>query len=110
MPHNLKGIYIMIINFEKMGDNETSKVCELIDKAIKLEWDHNYSEVGVNENNGNVYIYNEDEPYTLFIDLANDLMACKTDYDTGEEDIIEVGSMSRHDLEKWGNQPILKVI
>lgn len=100
----------MIINFEKMGNNETLKVCELIDKAIKLQWDHNYSEVGVNELNGNVYIYNEMIPYTLFIDLSNDLMACKTDYETGEEDIIEVDNMSLHDLETWANQPILRVV
>jgi len=100
----------MNINFENMGDNETLKVCELIKKAIKLEWDHNYSEVGVNENNGNVYIYNEMIPYTLFIDLSDDLMACKTDYETGEEDIIEVGEMSWFELEKWGDQPILKVV
>jgi len=100
----------MNINFKNMGNNETSKVCELIDKTIKFEWDHNYSEIGFNENSGNVYIYNEDVPYTLFIDLSDDLMACKTDYETGEEDIIEVGEMSRHDLEKWGNQPILKVV
>ena len=100
----------MIINFEKMGNNETLKVCELIDKAIKFQWDHNYSEVGVNEHNGNVYIYNEMIPYTLFIDLSNDLMACKTDYETGEEDIIEGDNMSLHDLETWANQPILRVV
>jgi len=99
----------MNINFENMGDNETLKVCELIKKAIKLEWDNNYSEVGVNENNGNVYIYNEMIPYTLFIDLSDDLMACKTDYETGEEDIIEVGEMSWFELEKWGEEPIEEI-
>jgi len=99
----------MNINFENMGDNETLKVCELIKKAIKLEWDNNYSEVGVNEKNGNVYIYNEMIPYTLFIDSSDDLMACKTDYETGEEDIIEVGEMSWFELEKWGEEPIEEI-
>ena len=79
----------MNINFEKMGNNEALKICKLIDTSIKFGWD-NY--------------------YTLFIDLGNDLMACKTDYETGEEDIIEVDNMSWHDLERWGNQPILKVV
>ena len=100
----------MNINFEKMGNNEALKICKLIDTSIKFGWDNYYSEVGINDNNGNVYIYNEDIPYTLFIDLGNDLMACKTDYETGEEDIIEVDNMSWHDLERWGNQPILKVV
>ena len=37
-------------------------------------------------------------------------MACKTDHETGEEEIIEVNNMSWQDLENWAEQPILKVV
>ena len=96
----------MSINFNEMNENEQNKAVSLLYKLITLDWEISNTECGVNIHTGNVYVYNEDEPYTLFIDLANDLMACKTDYETGEEDIIEVGSMSRHDLEKWASKPI----
>ena len=96
----------MDINFNEMSKNKIRKVCRLLEKASDFEWNFKYSEIGVNQN-GNVYIYSEDEPYTLFIDLEDDLMACKTDYDTGEEDIIEVGEMSWFELEKWGDKPIV---
>ena len=96
----------MSINFNEMNENEQNKAVSLLYKLITLDWEISNTECGVNIFTGNVYVYNEDEPYTLFIDLANDLMACKTDYETGEEDIIEVGSMSRHDLEKWASKPI----
>tara|TARA_R110000764_G_scaffold95834_1_gene179730 strand:- start:1961 stop:2266 length:306 start_codon:yes stop_codon:yes gene_type:complete len=101
----------MNIDFNKMGDNETLKVCKLIETAVNFGWDvSGYGEAGVNPNCGNVYIWNENEQYTLLIDLCNDLMACKTDHETGEEEIIEVNNMSWQDLENWAEQPILKVV
>ena len=101
----------MNINFDKMGNCETEKMIKLLNKARDLGWELNdYGEAGVNSSSGNVYIWSEREPYTLFIDLGNDLMACKTDYETGEEEFMSVdirdGETSRFDLEDWAHQTI----
>lgn len=107
MPHNLKGIYIMIINFEKMGKNEAKKVCMLVYKMIDLDWELSETEIVVDDSNGRVYALNEFKPHTLFIDLEHDMMACKTNFCTDEEELLELrGNESRQELEEWANKPI----
>lgn len=97
----------MNIKFSEMGKNEQEKFIRLTYRLITLDWEISDTDSGVNSSNGNVYVYNEFEPYSLFIDLADNLMACKTDYETGEEEFLELkGNESKQELEEWASKPI----
>ena len=94
-------------NFTKMNENEKNKTVRLLCKISRLDWEQSETEIVADDSNGRIYASNEFEPYTLFIDLENDMMACKTDFCTGKEELLELkGNESGQELEKWANKPI----
>jgi hypothetical protein len=99
---NYKGI-IMNINTENMCSNEIRKIGLLLNEASRLGMDlGGYGETGVNQSNGNVYLWLEDYPFALFIDLgSDDIQACWTDSNNGNEEFTETTNMSLNDLYQW---------
>ena len=84
--------------------NAIRKVALLITKASKLGMDiSGYGEAAENQSNGNVYLWLENYPFTLFIDLgSDDVQACWTNYnEDDQEEIIDVDSMTLYQLEEW---------
>jgi hypothetical protein len=84
--------------------NAIRKVALLITKASKLGMDiSGYGEAAENQSNGNVYLWLENYPFTLFIDLgSDDIQACWTNYnDDDQEEFIDVDSMTLYQLEEW---------
>ena len=94
-----------------MCSNEVRKMGLLITEASRLGMDlGGYGETGVNQSNGNVYLWLEDYPFSLFIDLgSDDIQACWSDFDSGNEEFILTNkwvdmknvTMSLDDLYKW---------
>lgn len=86
-----------------MCSNAVRKSALLITKASNLGMDiSGYGEIGENQNSGNVYLWLEDYPFTLYIDLGDDtIQAMWTNYDNGDEEAIDVDSMSLYELEEW---------
>lgn len=93
----------MNINTENMVSNEIRKIGLLINEASRLDMDlSGYGEVGVNQSSGNVYLWLEDYPFALFIGLgSDDVQACWTDSETGDEEITSTNNMSLDDLNQW---------
>jgi len=84
--------------------NAIRKVALLITKASKLGMDiSGYGEAAENQSNGNVYLWLENYPFTLFIDLgSDDVQACWTNYnEDDQEEFIDVDSMTLYQLEEW---------
>jgi hypothetical protein len=84
--------------------NAIRKVALLITKASKLGMDiSGYGEAAENQSNGNVYLWLENYPFTLFIDLgSDDVQACWTNYNEDDhEEFIDVDSMTLYELEEW---------
>ena len=83
--------------------NAIRKVALLITKASELGMDiSTYGEAAENQSNGNVYLWLENYPFTLYIDLgSDDVQACWTNYDNGDEEFIDVDSMTLYQLEEW---------
>lgn len=83
--------------------NELRKVALLITKASELGMDlSSYGELGVNQSNGNVYLWNENYNFSLFIDLGDDtIQACWTNFNNGDEEIIDATNESLYSLEDW---------
>lgn len=84
--------------------NATRKIGLLITKASDLGMDiSGYGEANENNNSGNVYLWLEDYPFTLYIGLGSDsIYALWTNSDNGDEEILEVeASTSLEDLYKW---------
>jgi hypothetical protein len=82
--------------------NELRKVAILVTKAVGIGMNPgSYGEAGVNGSNGNVYVWLEDYPFSLFIDLSGDdrIQACWNGENS--EGIIDATDMSLHDLETW---------
>lgn len=85
-------------------NNELRKIGLLIAKAGDLGMDLSYYGVaGVNSSSGNTYLWIEDYPFTLFIDLSGDdiIQACWSNFNNGDEEIINVENKSLYDLERW---------
>jgi hypothetical protein len=86
--------------------NALRKVALLITKAADLGMDLTcYGNAAENENNGNVYLWLEEYTFTLYIPLCSDdaIHACWSSGYTDDEETIEVGAMTLHDLEAWGH-------
>lgn len=78
----------MEINTENMVNNQFRKAGLLITKACDMNMDlTSYGEVGVNEHNGNVYLWVEDYPFTLYIPNGerNTIYALWTNTNNGDE-------------------------
>lgn len=85
--------------------NVTRKMALLILKASDLGMDiSGYGFADENTNSGNVYLWLEDYPFTLYIGLGSDeVMATWSDPYDGEEEDTETEGKSLHDLETWAN-------
>ena len=84
--------------------NELRKAALLITKAADLEMDvGGYGETAVNNSNGNVYLWLEDYPFSLFIPLGGSdrIHACWSDPYFGDEETIDAHDLTLHDLEAW---------
>jgi hypothetical protein len=88
---------------QNLGANAPRKMALLITKASDLGMKlSSYGEVGENDRSGNVYLWLEDYPFTLFIDLgSDDIQACWNSAMTDREEIIEVGKKCLFELESW---------
>jgi hypothetical protein len=91
--------------------NELRKVGLLLQKANDLGLDLDcYGEIGLNKSNGNVYLWSENYHFSLFIDLGSDtIWACWTNYDDGEEEIIDATNESLYTLDDWVRENEYKV-
>jgi hypothetical protein len=88
---------------QELCANELRKSALLITEASRLSMDiSGYGEIGVNQSNGNVYLWLEDYPFALFIDLgSDDIQACWTDNNNGNEEFTDTANMSLNDLYQW---------
>lgn len=78
-----------------LSSNPMRKIGLLITKA---------SDLGIDVS-GYVYLWLEDYPFTLFIDLgSDDIQALWSNPNDGEEIEISVGNMSLYDLENWAHK------
>lgn len=93
----------MNINTENMCSNEIRKIGLLITEASRLDMDlSGYGEIGINQSSGNVYLWLEDYPFSLFIGLGSDeLHACWTNSENGDEEFISAKDNSLSDLYQW---------
>jgi hypothetical protein len=93
----------MEINNKNLGNKQLRKIALLMTKASDLGMNlSSYGEVGENDRSGNVYLWLEDYPFTLFIDLgSDDIQACWNSAMTDREEIIEVGKKCLFELESW---------
>lgn len=87
----------------KLSNNPMRKVALLITKASDLGMDLSiYGSADENPNSGNVYLWLEDYPFTLFINLGSDeIYASWFDHYTGNEVETAIGNMSLTELEAW---------
>jgi len=88
---------------QELCANELRKSALLITEASRLGMGIcDYGEIGVNQSNGNVYLWLEDYPFALFIDLgSDDIQACWTDSNNGNEEFTDTANMSLNDLYQW---------
>ena len=87
-----------------MTSNEIRKAALLIVRADELGMDlGGYGEAAVNKSSGNVYLWLEDYPFTLYVGPCNRdrIQACWTNPETGEEEFIDAHDMTLHNLEEW---------
>jgi hypothetical protein len=86
-------------------NNATRKVGLLITKASELGMGLScYGVADENTSSGNVYLWLEDYPFTLYIGLGSDsIYAVWTNSDNGEEIEVEVDAMSLFDLQAWAD-------
>lgn len=90
---------------QNLCSNALRKSALLITKASDLGMDiSGYGEIGENTNSGNVYLWLEDYPFTLFIGLGSDtIYANWSNPDNGEEEDIDIEAMPLFDIESWAN-------
>jgi hypothetical protein len=84
--------------------NATRKIGLLITKASDLGMDiGGYGEASENTSSGNVYLWLEDYPFTLYIGLGSDtIYAVWCNSDNGDEVDMQVTSTTRlDDLLQW---------
>ena len=91
---------------QELCNNAYRKVALLVTKASDLGMDLScYGVADENTSSGNVYLWLEDYPFTLYIGLGSDtIYALWTNPNDGEEIEIEVGSISLDDLTQWANE------
>lgn len=88
---------------QNLCSNALRKVALLITKASDLGMNiSGYGEAGENQNSGNVYLWLEDYPFTLYIGLGSDTIYANwsSPVDGSEED-TDTETMSLFDLESW---------
>ena len=88
----------------KMTANELRKAALLILKAADLEMNvSSYGEAAVNQSSGNVYLWLEDYPFSLYIAPSGGdrIHACWSNPENGEEETIDADNMTRRALETW---------
>jgi hypothetical protein len=95
---------------QNLCSNALRKVALLITKASDLGINiSGEGEAAENQNNGNVYLWLEDYPFTLYIDLGSDkvyanwsssLNDCEESIDTS---FVTSGLMSLENLTQWAN-------
>lgn len=86
--------------------NAMRKAALLITKAADLGMNlSSCGEAGENSTNGNVYLWLEDHPFALFIDLSGGdrIQACWNGTMTDAEEMIDVEGMTLHALEAWAD-------
>jgi hypothetical protein len=88
---------------QELCGNAKRKVGLLIKKACELDMNiMGFGEAGENPHSGNVYLWLEDYPFCLFIDLgSDDIQACWNSAMTDKEETIEVEEMTLEELEAW---------
>jgi hypothetical protein len=93
----------MEINNKNLCNNELRKIALLMTKASNLGMDlSSYGFADVNNNSGYTYLWLEDYPFTLFIDLNTDkIWAVWSHPEDGEETFIEVGNQCLFELQSW---------
>jgi hypothetical protein len=86
--------------------NATRKIGLLITKASELGMDvSGYGFADENNNSGNVYLWLEDYPFTLYIGLGSDtIYALWSNPNDGEEIEIDVEGKSLSELEDWAQK------
>lgn len=88
---------------QNLCSNALRKVALLITKASNLGMNiSGYGEAGENPHSGNVYLWLEDYPFTLYIGLGSDTIYANwsSPIDGSEED-IDIQAMPLFDLESW---------
>jgi hypothetical protein len=90
---------------QNLCSNALRKVALLITKASDLGMDiSGYGYAGENQNSGNVYLWLEDYPFTLYIGLGSDtIYANWSSPNNGEEEDIDIEAMPLFDVEAWAN-------
>ena len=83
--------------------NATRKIGLLITKAADLGMDvSGFGMADENQNSGNVYLWLEDYPFTLYIGLGSDtIYALWSNPNDGEEIETETEGKTLSDLEDW---------
>lgn len=83
--------------------NATRKIGLLITAASNLGMDvSGYGFADENQNSGNVYLWLEDYPFTLYIGLgSDDIYALWSNPENGDEEEIEIEGLSLDDLDTW---------
>jgi hypothetical protein len=89
----------------KMCGNELRKTALLITEASRLGMDlSGYGNLDVNSSNGNVYLWLEDYPFSLFIDLgSDDVQVCWSSYESDWEEFNTTADKTLYDLEQWAS-------
>jgi hypothetical protein len=97
---------------QKLCNNAYRKVALLVTKASDLGMDLScYGVADENQTSGNVYLWLEDYPFTLYIDLgSDDINACFTDVETGEEEVLfNIADKDLSYLMQWCDDAELKL-
>ena len=83
--------------------NATRKIGLLITKASNLGMDiSGYGMADENTSSGNVYLWLEDYPFTLYIGLGSDaIYAHWTNPNNGEAEEMEIFDYQLRDIEQW---------
>ena len=89
----------------KMCGNELRKAALLITEASRLGMDlSGYGNLDLNSSNGNVYLWLEDYPFSLFIDLgSDDVQVCWSSYESDWEEFNTTADKTLYDLEQWAS-------
>ena len=95
---------------QNLCSNALRKVALLITKASELGMDiSGYGEAAENQNFGNVYLWLEDYPFTLYIDLGSDKVYANWSSSLNDHEesmdtaFVTKGLISLADLTKWAN-------
>ena len=99
----------MKITTHTMTSNEIRKIALILTKAADMGMDiAGYGEAAVNQSSGNVYLWLEDYPFTLYIGPSGGdrIYACWSNPENGEEETTDTHDLTLHDLEEWAEDLI----